>query len=249
MASPDPTPAASVISAIASLVSALAWPSIVGVVLYGLYAKSETVIASINKFMDGKQSAHLELSVTKGFSFEIIQKAANASTNAVIESAKNSNTGALNEAQVTQVALSAQSAALSLTGKVLDPQKRLKVLWVDDHPENNTDLQFAFQALGIMVICVDSNAGIASAFGDATHFDVVITDIGRNGSREAGPEAGLKTVEIIRKDHPTTKVIIYAAAYAAAHRNDPLVDPVIQITNYPQDVYRTVVELATRKAL
>jgi CheY-like chemotaxis protein len=243
--------AASILTALASLVSALAWPILVGTLFRAIYKNSKQIVENLNRFMEGKRSAKIGLSAAGGFSLEIVEKTASESANAVVESAKKSDTGPLSEAQIAQVATSAKSAAISLAPNAFDPKKRLRVLWVDDHPENNIDLQFAFQTLGIVVICIDSNDSLRRAFNDASGFDVVITDIGRDeigGRREADPEGGLKTVEMIRNSHPDTKVIIYAGRWAASHRNDHLQAPVIQITNYTQEVYSTVVDLAKEKA-
>src|ERR1700759_4917212 len=52
------------------------------------------------------------------------------------------------------------------------PETVTKVLWVDDHPQNNIGLQYAFQTLGIVVVCIDSNEGIQQAFRTSGGFDV-----------------------------------------------------------------------------
>lgn len=243
---------ASIISAVASLVSALAWPAIAGLVIYTVYSKSDRIISSVSRFMEDKASAKLAVSPGGGFILEIVQKTASASANAVIESASKSTTGPLSEIQKSELAVSAQSAAISLTSNAFDPRKRLKVLWVDDHPENNIDLQVALQTLGILVICIDSNDTITQAFESTSNFDIVITDIYRdeigNGRRKAEPEGGLETINTVKNNYPNTKVIIYAGQWATLHRNDTLKTPVIRITNYPEEVYRLVVDSAKAKA-
>jgi CheY-like chemotaxis protein len=74
------------------------------------------------------------------------------------------------------------------------PDLRMKILWVDDHPQNNIGLQYAFQALGMIVVCIDSNSGIGSTFATAGRFDVVITDMYRDAvperDRPVEPEGG-----------------------------------------------------------
>lgn len=253
MADHEINPTANIITAIASLVSAFAWPAIAILVIYGLYSNTDKIISSFNEFMKDKDSAKFGFSSSGGVTLEIIQKTARVSANAVISSANKSTTGPLSEDQKSQVGVNAQSAAISLASNSLDPRTRLKILWVDDHPENNIDLQLALQTLGIVVICIDSNEGISQAFDNASSFDVVITDINRDelgdGRRQAEPEGGLKTVEIIMKNYPNTKVIVYAGGWAATHRNDSLQKPIIRITNYPEEVYQIVVNLAKTKAL
>jgi hypothetical protein len=70
-----------------------------------------------------------------------------------------------------------------------------------------------------MVVCVDSNDGISAAFATANGFDVVITDMYRDAvdDRPAEPEAGLKTVSIIKAEHPNVPIIIYAGHYSQTH--------------------------------
>jgi len=120
----------------------------------------------------------------------------------------------------------------------------VKVLWVDDHPQNNIGLQYAFQALGMVVICIDSNAGIQEAFTTADGFDVVITDMYRDAIKD---RPGLQTVDIIRKQHPGVPVVIYAGSYTAAHANEPVSSPVIADTNDTRRVFTIVADIAPKK--
>jgi len=143
------------------------------------------------------------------------------------------------EATILKVA---GDAATQLIPEALQrPGTLLKVLWVDDRPQNNIGLQYAFQTLGMVVICIDSNDGIAAAFKTANGFDVVITDMGRGNDRQAGK----KTIEIIRNQYSGTPVIVYTARYPA---DQDLVPPVIAITNSPQKVFTEVTGIATRRA-
>jgi hypothetical protein len=61
------------------------------------------------------------------------------------------------------------------------------------------------------------------------------------------PRAGLETVSIIRGQHPSVPVIIYAETYSAAHENDPSSSPVIAITNDTQRVFTLVTDIATKR--
>ena len=71
MASPDSNPAAAIITAVASLISALAWPALIGFVLYGMYSNSDRIISAVNKFMQDKSSAKFGISVSNGLTIEI----------------------------------------------------------------------------------------------------------------------------------------------------------------------------------
>jgi DNA-binding NarL/FixJ family response regulator len=151
---------------------------------------------------------------------------------------------------VDKLQQAAASAATKLVPQALRrPETLVKVLSVDDHPQNNIGLQYAFQALGMVVICIDSNAGIQEAFATANGFDVVITDMYRGAikNRPVEPEAGLQTVDIIRKQHPGVPVVIYAASYSATHANEPVSAPVIADTNDTQRVFTIVADIAAKK--
>lgn len=73
-----------------------------------------------------------------------------------------------------------------------------KILWVDPHPANNIGLQYAFQSLGMIVVTVQDDIGIEPAFQTAGNFDVVIT----NMARDSSDEAGLKTVALLKQPTP-----------------------------------------------
>jgi CheY-like chemotaxis protein len=148
----------------------------------------------------------------------------------------------LNPSQRNDVEQVADAAARQLVPKALQQVgPLLKVLWVDEHPQNNIGLQYAFQALGMIVICIDTNAGIPAAFTTAKGFDVVITDIGRPGD----PRGGFKTIEIIGADHSGTPVIVYTTP-GNSQRYQGLGPPVIAVTDSPQKVFTEVTSMAAR---
>jgi CheY-like chemotaxis protein len=152
-------------------------------------------------------------------------------------------------ADATGIQQVAAEAASQLSSATVNHSIVTKVLWVDDHPQNNLGLAYAFQALGIIVVCVDSNDGIGEAFATSGGFDVVITDVYRDavGDRRAQPEGGLETVKIIRERPGSVPVIIYAGSYAASHASDRLQAPVIVITSDPRVVFTGVTEIASKK--
>ena len=239
---------AGIVTALAALISAAAWPALVGGVLFFAARNVDGVTVGLNRLLEGRSSAK----VTAGpFGVELVEKAAGASADAVIAAARKSPAGMPGPSEVSDITVGAQAAAASLAPTMTDPGRRLKILWVDDHPEHNVDLQLAFQVLGMVVVCVDSNEVLDEAFSDAESFDLVITDMSRDevvGVRAAEPEGGLRTVSIVAEIAPKTPVIIYAGRWAAQHLGDPVEAPVIRIANYPPDVFESVVTLAARKA-
>jgi hypothetical protein len=121
------------------------------------------------------------------------------------------DSGQVSSAQQDAVKRVAESAATRLVKQASQaPEVRMKILWIDDHPQNNIGLQYAFQALGMMFICIDSNASMASSFATAGGFDVAITDMYRDAIRDrpAEPEGGWQTVSMIKNEHPGVPAII-----------------------------------------
>jgi hypothetical protein len=103
----------------------------------------------------------------------------------------------------------------------------------------------------MVVICVDSNAGIEDAFATPGQFDVVITDMYRDAvpdrNRPLEPEGGLETVRIIGKQYPEVPVIIYADGWSATHANEQFSKPVVVNTNDTERVFTIVTEIAAKK--
>lgn len=239
---------AGIVTALAALISAAAWPALVGGVLFFAARNIDRVTVAFNRLLEGRGSTEVS---TGTFGVEFVEKAATASSGAVIEAARKSPAGLPGPSKVSDLAESARAAAASLAGTMFDPGRRLRILWVDDHPEHNVDLQLAFQVLGMIVVCIDSNEVLDQSFESAESFDLVITDMNRDEvveRRAADPEGGLRTVSIVAEISPNTPVIVYAGWWATQHLRDPVKAPVILITNYPPDVFEAAVKLAARKA-
>ena len=90
-----------------------------------------------------------------------------------------------------------------------------RVLWIDDHPENNV---YEIQALQRKDVTVDQVRSTADGLNAVLHatlpYDVVITDIGRKENGEDRPQAGLEFIQQFRKEDVKTPVFVYASAAA-----------------------------------
>jgi CheY-like chemotaxis protein len=231
---------------IADLSAALAWPITV-VLLFAVIANNaNNILESVNRFMLTKQSVELQAGPKEGLLIKIVAREVESGLNQ--QTAKQG--GHATEDQKADYNKVASSAASQIVPQVLrKPETIVKVLWVDDHPENNIGLQYAFQALGMVVIAIDSDDGINESFATTGGFDVVITDMARDGlhGKPDQNNAGLNTISIIRANHPEVPVVVYAGSYAAEHQNDPLQPPVIAITNDTQRVFTIVKDIAAKK--
>jgi hypothetical protein len=238
-------------SSFVALVVGLAWPATVLLLGYLLVHNAAKVAGVISNFMKDKTTVEVAVGPRMGLQVKIVTAAVQTGLSQQVKSI--SGTGSTQSDQINLQAVAA-TAANQLVPQTRGQAKTLvKVLWVDDHPEYNIGLQYAFQALGMVVICIDSNVGIQDAFVTSGGFDVVITDMYRDAvgwKKKAQPEGGLETVSIIRDKYSKVPVVIYASRYATEHAkehaNDPLEPPVIAITNDTQKVFTIVTELAAK---
>jgi CheY-like chemotaxis protein len=155
-----------------------------------------------------------------------------------------------------QVRASAENAAATFT--TIDfrhPERRFRILWVDDQPGNNAGLVYAFEALGIIVITVEDTDRVSETLTELGSFDLVITDMFRNAVRGKPdqPRAGWDTVNLINTEFKQLPIVIYAGSFATQwakeHNGEPLPQNVMAITNRPRVVIEVVTEMARRKGL
>ena len=148
--------------------------------------------------------------------------------------------------EITEIVEASGKAALARSS-VEGP---VSILWVDDHPDNNAALRSAFETLGMKVVAIKSDAEIETSYKKFEVFDVIITDMGRGEKNNpANPRdefAGLKTIEIIRSQHPGTPVIVFSSHASELREKGVLQPPVIDITNRPHDVLSAVTTFGIR---
>jgi CheY-like chemotaxis protein len=229
----------SLVASLVSLLVGLAWPATLLLLVYLLAHNGGRIESAVDRFMENRQSAEVSAG-PKGLLIKIVQTKVQEGLSQQVKAT---------QPGLVQDPFNLRQAAATATSQII-PSRRLetqvKVLWVDDHPQNNIGLQYAFEALGIAVICIDSNSGIDEAFATAKDFDVVITDMHRDGVRGEPDEreGGLKTIELIHKQHPKVPVIIYAGSYSLAHENEPVSTPVIANTYKTERVFKIVTDIA-----
>lgn len=79
-----------------------------------------------------------------------------------------------------------------------------RVLWVDDHPENNVWERRLLGAFGVDITTAESTRS-ALALVSASTFDLIFSDIDRGDA----PDEGVHRLPDIRREAPTTPVIFY----------------------------------------
>ena len=97
------------------------------------------------------------------------------------------------------------------------PRRAARVLWVDDRPANNEFERKLLRPHGIVFDSVVSTAEAIEQLVNET-YDLVITDLGRQGSSDRSASAGAAFLDqpVIRDGGPP--VIVYAGTWAVAQR-------------------------------
>ncbi|MDX2595919.1 response regulator [Streptomyces sp. WI03-4A] len=116
-----------------------------------------------------------------------------------------------------------------------------KILWVDDHPENNTPLIELFRATGMEV---DTALSTDEALINLRRhsYDIILSDIGRTGD----PQAGITLLDELDQLGIDTPVVLYTAWY-----DDTTGTPrrAFAVTEVPDEVVHYVIDLMERVKL
>ena len=99
---------------------------------------------------------------------------------------------------------------------LIDEPDQKRVLWVDDHPENNRYEVAALAKLQIDVQTVTSTGAALNALEEAPEgFDLVISDWGRPWD---GPGAGMRLLSKVRSAGSTVPLVFYHGEFDSAAR-------------------------------
>ena len=80
-----------------------------------------------------------------------------------------------------------------------------RLLWVDDHPENNAVLTASLRSRGYVIVEVLDTASALEAFVPGA-FDAVVSDMGRDRA-----DAGVDLTERIRKRDAAVPILIFCS--------------------------------------
>ena len=135
--------------------------------------------------------------------------------------------------QVRHVATSAASTSSTT---------EMRLLWVDDHPENNGLVRQAFEAVGITTDIALANAQAAEML-KYRKYAAIISDLGR---RE-GPNEGLALLESIRGQGDQTPYFVYAGPRALQQAGKIKEMGANGSTNDPRDLFEIVTAAVLKK--
>jgi CheY-like chemotaxis protein len=111
----------------------------------------------------------------------------------------------------------ATRSALSL----IESPTQLRVLWVDDQPDNNRYEAAALAKLQVEVVAVRSTAAALAELGAATHpFDLVISDWARPERLRDAPSAGVLLLRKLRARGLSMPVLYYHGTFDPTLRRE-----------------------------
>lgn len=134
-----------------------------------------------------------------------LEQVLNGFTTQVREASAKRGGGTVNEATLRRQAI----------GLIDEPDQK-RVLWVDDHPENNAYEAAALAKLQIDVVTVTSTGAAMQALeDDPDGFDLVISDWGRPWD---GPGAGMRLLSRLRRAGSALPLVFYHGEFEKAAR-------------------------------
>ncbi len=113
-----------------------------------------------------------------------------------------------------------------------------RILWVDDHPENNVYERLSFESLGIKVDVARATAEALEKVRAGRTFEVIISDMGRPDDREAG----YTLLRALRKQGDKTPYVIYAGSDSPEYRVKAREEGALSSTNNPTELFELVVD-------
>jgi CheY-like chemotaxis protein len=139
-------------------------------------------------------------------------------------------------------ALVAEVPALGTT-----PRRAARVLWVDDRPANNEWERKLLRPHGIVFDNVVSTEEALDQLARES-YDLVITDLGREGSSDASATAGAAFLEqpVLRQGGPP--VIVYAGTWAVLQREDLRRRGALDVMANREQLLQTVLQVLGRGA-
>jgi CheY-like chemotaxis protein len=129
-------------------------------------------------------------------------------------------------------------ARLSLVGGIV---RGVRILWVDDVPENNVEERALLSELGARIRQANNTKAALTELRTQT-FDVVISDMKRGEE----PTAGLTLLAEMRQSHFNTPVIIYTGT---DQLNQLRPANVFGITNRPDELVHLVLDAHERQLI
>jgi CheY-like chemotaxis protein len=126
------------------------------------------------------------------------------------------------------------------------PRRAARVLWVDDRPANNENERGLLRPYGIVFDNVVSTDEAVEQLANET-YDLVITDLGRQGSSDRSSTAGAAFLAqpVLRQGGPP--VIVYAGTWAVWQRDDLVRQGALDVMSNREQLIATVLDVLGRR--
>lgn len=215
--------AAAIVTAVASLVGALAWPLLVLLVILRFHD-------GLAEFFRNLGELTIKAPGLKASARRQIEAAVNVGA-ALTKSGSSANGPVVASAAAVQLA-----EALPSARRQRDIRGSL-VLWVDDHPENNAYERQALEALGIRFMIATSTDDALMQIQEHAP-DLIISDMGR----PPDSRAGYTLLDELRRHRDDVPVVIYASSRDPEHVREAKAHGALGCTNSPQELIGLVTQ-------
>jgi CheY-like chemotaxis protein len=184
---------------VVDLMTGLAWPVLLAVVIWRLMPLIRDVLASrgFTVHAGGMEISVQEASTALGERIEDVREQVSA-----IKQQLDGSTGESDSRRSSPLAQGLP--ALS------------SVIWVDDFPENNAFEVETLRRKGVRVTQARSTTDALRRLDAQPSFSAVITDMGRTENGESKSEAGIDLIAGVRERDPDVPIFVYASAPAIA---------------------------------
>jgi CheY-like chemotaxis protein len=145
-------------------------------------------------------------------------------------SSKNPQSSAMDSTSIAETVQSVQKIQASSDTKC--------ILWVDDRPENNTQLRVAFEQINIQVSLALSTDEAMSLLR-ANNYSLVISDMGR----KEGPREGYTLLKSMRQANIKTPFVIFATSNLPEHTKEVIENGGQGNTNNPNELFNMAIGL------
>jgi CheY-like chemotaxis protein len=129
------------------------------------------------------------------------------------------------------------SSGLRRAEQVGNVLRGARVLWVDDHPENNAWERELLRSLGVVVVPVESTRS-ALACLEAEPFDVVLSDINRDHESDNGIDGAMQIHRMV----PTLPIVFYTQNLTSPR----ILEPASGLTTEPNELIHLILDRLER---
>jgi CheY-like chemotaxis protein len=207
-------------------VAALAWPVLVGFVLFRFGP-------ALQDFFEGLGEFSFKV---LGFEASAKRKQAEAAAALAAATAARPEPGATPARTAQEARDAAELVAEVVTPRILRKAGKATILWVDDRPDNNVYERQSLEAIGVSFVLALSTEEALQKI-KRQRFDAIISDMGR----PPDARAGYTLLDALRESGNTTPFVIYSGSNAPEHKAEARRHGALGCTNHAAELFQYVV--------